>query len=119
MVLDAAQCGEGGVRREQQDNGSDKSEPEIIDGQTGLVCPTPRTINLSNLRDVRLELAHVYREIDAGRIKSQEGTRRAYVLRQIADILVSAELEKRIAELEERHERRMQGAARPPLPLQH
>jgi hypothetical protein len=107
------------VSRELQDNGLDKREPEVIDGQTGLVCPTPRTINLSNLRDVRLELAHVYREIDAGRIKSQEGTRRAYVLRKIADILVSAELEKRIVELEEKHEQRVQEAARPALPYQH
>jgi hypothetical protein len=82
------------VKQELQDNGSDKREPEIIDGQTGLVCPTPRTINLSNHRGARLELAHVYREIDAGWIKSQDGTRRAYVLRQIADILVSAEQEK-------------------------
>jgi hypothetical protein len=48
-------------------------------------------------------------EIDAGRIKSQEGTRRAYVLCQIADILVSAELEKRIVELEEKHEQRTRG----------
>jgi hypothetical protein len=107
------------VRQDLRGSGSDNKEPEVIDGQTGLVCRTPRTINLSNLRDVRLELAHVYREIDAGRIKSQEGTRRAYVLRQIADILVSAELEKRIVQLEEKHEQRMQEAARPALPLQH
>jgi hypothetical protein len=105
--------------QDRQGDGLDKREPETIDGQTGLVCPTPRTINLSNLRDVRLELAHVYREIDAGRIKSQEGTRRAYVLRQIADILVSAELEKRIVELEEKHEQRMRESGRPALPLQH
>ena len=105
--------------RQGKDDELDDRVPEVIDGQTGLVCPTPRTINLSNLRDVRLELAHVYREIDAGRIKSQEGTRRAYVLRQIADILVSAELEKRIVELEEKHQQRMQEAARPSLPIQH
>lgn len=40
------------------------------------------------------------------------------MLRQIADILVSAELERRILELEEKHEQRMQ-AARPALPFQH
>jgi len=31
----------------------------------------PRTINLSNLRHVRVEMAHIYREVDAGRLKSQ------------------------------------------------
>ena len=66
--------------------------------------PTPRRIDLSNLKDVRLELAHVYRQMDAGAIESQDGTRRAYVLRQIHDVIVSAELERRIAELEERQQ---------------
>ena len=65
---------------------------------------SPRTINLSTLRDVRLEMAHVYREVDAGRLKSQEGTRRAYMLRQIGDMIAAAELEKRVVELEERCE---------------
>ena len=57
--------------------------------------------------------------MDSGEIESLDGTRRAYVLRQIADILVSAELEKRIVELEEKHEQRMQQAARPALPVHH
>lgn len=76
---------------------------ETIDGKTGLPDSQPRRIDLSNLRDVRLELAHLYREIDAGRIKSQDGTRRAYVLRQIHDCIVSSELERRIDELEARN----------------
>ena len=59
-------------------------------------------INLTNLRDVRLELAHVYRKMDAGKLDGAEGTKRAYVLRQIHDVIVSAELERRIQELEER-----------------
>ena len=83
---------------------SDETMPQTIDGETGLPDPTPRVINLSNLRDVRLELARLYREMDAGRIKSQDGTRRAYVLRQIHDCIVSVELERRIAELEERQQ---------------
>ena len=49
-------------------------------------------------------MAHVYREVEAGRLKSQEGTRRVYILRQIGDLIVAAELEKRIADLEERYE---------------
>jgi acyl-CoA reductase-like NAD-dependent aldehyde dehydrogenase len=100
-------------------SGSDKRKAETIDAATGKPDPTPRRIDLSTLRDVRLELAAVYRKMDSGEIESQEGTRRAYVLRQIADILVSAELERRIIELEEKHEQRMREAARPALPLQH
>ena len=51
---------------------------------------------------MRLELAAVYRKMDAGEIQTQDGTRRAYVLKTIHDVIVSAELERRIAELEER-----------------
>ena len=80
---------------------SDKRRSETIDGATGKTEGTPRRIDLSNLRDVRLELAAVYRKMDAGEIQSQEGTRRAYVLKTIHDVIVSAELERRIDELEE------------------
>lgn len=89
----------------------DKRTPETIDGKTGAVEPTPptgqqekRRIDLSTLRDVRLELAAVYRKMDAGEIESADGTKRAYVLRQIADVIELAELEKRIQDLEDRQE---------------
>lgn len=83
-------------------NGSDKTQSQTVDGATGKLDPTPRRIDLSSLRDVRLELAAVYRKMDAGEIQTQDGTRRAYVLKTIHDVIVSAELERRIAELEER-----------------
>lgn len=79
---------------------SDKKRPETIDAKTGTPDPAPRRIDLSTLRDVRLELAAVYRKMDIGAIESQDGTRRAYVLKTIHDVIVSAELEKRIEELE-------------------
>lgn len=79
----------------------DKRTAETIDEETGTPHPTPRRIDLSNLRDVRLELAVVYRKMDAGEIETQDGTRRAYVLKTIHDVIVSAELERRIQELEE------------------
>jgi hypothetical protein len=100
---------------------SDEKRGEVIDGETGKPDTAPgafgrdgRRIDLSNLRDVRLEMARVYRQMDAGTIKSQEGTRLAYVLRQIHDVIVSAELEKRIQELEDRQAAGLQG--RPALP---
>ncbi|MBI3375000.1 MAG: hypothetical protein HY017_25035 [Betaproteobacteria bacterium] len=85
---------------------------EVIDGETGKPVATPRQIKLSSLRDVRLELAAVYRKMDAGEIESQEGTRRAYVLKTIHDVIVSAELERRIVELEERHAAGLTGQGR-------
>jgi hypothetical protein len=81
-------------------------------------APTPgatRRIDLSTLRDVRIELARVYRSMVAGEIQTAEGTKLAYVLGRIADIIAEADLEKRIAELEERQERLLQGAP-PALP---
>jgi len=84
---------------------SDKTDLQTIDGATGKVVPTPRRIDLSNLRDVRLELAAVYRLMDSGGIPSQEGTRRTYVLKALHDIIVSAELERRIMELESQQPR--------------
>ena len=84
---------------------SDKTDLQTIDGTTGKVVPTSRRIDLSSLRDVRLELAAVYRLMDSGGIPSQEGTRRTYVLKALHDIIVSAELERRIIELENQQPR--------------
>jgi len=83
-------------------NKSEENTGQTYDGATGRADPAPRRIDLSNLRDVRLELAAVYRKMDSGQIESQEGTRRAYVLKAIADVITLAELEIRIQELEER-----------------
>ena len=89
---------------DKTEGGFDANQSETFDAETGTLDPIPRRIDLSNLRDVRLEMAHVYREIDAGNLKSTEGTRRVYILRQIGDLIVAAEIEKRVAELEQRYE---------------
>lgn len=81
---------------------SDKTNTEAIGAEPGALVLTSRRIDLSTLRDVRLELAAVYRQMDAGSIATQDGTRRAYVLKTIHDVIVSAELERRLVELEER-----------------
>ncbi len=115
-------------------NGSNKREPETIDGATGQVDPTPpgnpqglgafgkdgRRIDLSNLKDVRLELGKLYRRMDAEEISASEGSRRAFVLRQIHDVIVSAELEQRLIDLEQRQAEaaaRLNGGS-PMLPAQ-
>lgn len=82
--------------------GPDKNAPEVIDGETGQLDPTPRRVDLSTLRDVRLEMANVYRKVDRRELESQDGSRLVFMLRQIADVIVNADIEKRVAELEER-----------------
>ena len=93
---------------------SDKRMPETIEAATGKPDGTPgkpkRRIDLSSLRDVRLQLAVVYRQMDSGEIESQEGTRKAYVLKTIGDVIEMADLERRIAELEERQASTLPGS---------
>ncbi len=79
----------------------DKMSVQTFEAATGTVMPTRRRIDLSSLRDVRLELANVYRQMDSREIESQDGTRRAYVLKTIHDVIVSAELERRLEILEQ------------------
>ena len=91
--------------------------PETLDGNTGKPDPIPpRRIDLSTLRDVRLEMAACYRAVDAGTIGSQDGSRRVFMLRQIADVIVNAELERRVSELEERAAIGASGRALLPAP---
>lgn len=83
------------------------NDPQTIDGETGRPIDagggkSRRRIDLTELKDVRLELSIVYRKMDAGEIESADGTKRAYVLKTIADVIALAELEHRIQELEER-----------------
>ena len=81
---------------------SDKRKPETIDAKTGKTDPAPRRIDLSSLRDVRLEMAQVYRMVDRKELESHDGSRRVFMLRQIADVIVNTELEQRVDELEKR-----------------
>ena len=87
----------------QDDKDSDEKQSKTFCNQSGEQVQYPhRRIDLSNLRDVRLELSAVYRKMNSGEIQTQDGTRRAYVLKTIHDVMVSAELERRITELEDR-----------------
>lgn len=80
---------------------ADDFESETIDAATGLPDPTPR-LKLSSLKDVRLEMAAVYRQVKAGNLEDNAGSKRVFMLRQIADVIVSAELEARLTALEDR-----------------
>jgi hypothetical protein len=79
-------------------------EPETIDGATLRLLPTPRRRKpqLTTLEGVRWEMARIYREMEARKRDSQEGSRLVYVLTQITRVLELTEIEGRLAALEER-----------------
>lgn len=57
-------------------------------------------INLHDLDAVRREMARVYRDMRTTKIDSQDGTRLIYALAQIGKLHESADLERRVIELE-------------------
>jgi hypothetical protein len=63
--------------------------------------PPPARIRLENLASVRREMSKVYRDMRAGRVSTADGTKLAYVLRQVADLIESSDLERRIQILED------------------
>jgi hypothetical protein len=78
--------------------------PATIDGATLRVLPTPtrRKPQLTSLEGVRVEMSRIYREMEAGKRESQEGSRLVYVLTQIGKVLELTEIERRLIVLEER-----------------
>lgn len=79
----------------------------VIDGATGLpVPPTParkreKFIPLSTLGDVKHELAKLYRQTKAGKIETADASRLAFILNSLGRVIVDADLEQRIATLEQ------------------
>jgi hypothetical protein len=78
----------------------------VIDGATGLpVPPTPakreKFIPLSTLDDVKVELARLYRQTKAGKVETADASRLAFILNSLGRVIVDAELEQRIAALEQ------------------
>ncbi len=69
-----------------------------------MTTPLKRYPRLATLKGIRLELGSVYREMKDGSLAAQDGTRRAYVLKMMADVIALADLEKRLAAIEERQE---------------
>ena len=92
-----------------------KGSPKLLTGKPESLTPSPPGIarlKLSSLKDVRLEMAACYREVKAGRLEDNAGSKRVFILRQIADVIVNAELERRLQDLEERHAVRLNGSDR-------
>lgn len=79
-------------------SGKDSLQPREAAGE--LVDPTPNRIDLRNAHAVRRELAAVYRDMRAGKIDPQDGTRLAYVLDLIRKAYDTGVLQERIETLE-------------------
>lgn len=58
--------------------------------------PTPRRIPLKTLKQLKSELARIYRRMDAGDIDTQYATRACYVLAQIGRLIEADQLHQQI-----------------------
>lgn len=78
-----------------------------IDGPNGKPIPAPparkrpKHIKLESVRDVRNELARVYRAARAGDIPPEVASRLTFMLGTLGKLIVDSELEQRITELEQ------------------
>lgn len=88
-------------------NDATNGQALTIDGPTGKPIPAPpakrrpKHIKLESVRDVRNELARVYRAAKAGDIPPEVASRFTFMLGTLGKLIVDSELEQRIAELEQ------------------
>ena len=83
-------------------NISDEKQATTLDIYEEESLSIPNRIDLKTIDDVRLEMARVYRDMRAGRILTNDGTRLVYVLGQIGKMIELHEIIKRVEKLEEK-----------------
>lgn len=89
------------MTRQQNSKKCKPSEPGALAPREGELLPTPRRrMDLKTLKQVRTEMARVYREVRNGQMYSTEGARLVFMLAQIGKMVELSELEKRIEHLE-------------------
>lgn len=84
------------------------SSDEAGGGGELVLSPHPSTKPKIDLRDahaIRRELGSVYRDMRAGRLPTQDGTRLAYVLDLLRRAVETGELQARIEQIERHFER--------------
>lgn len=79
--------------------GNENPESEAASGTVLTLTPLPK-IDLRDAHAIRRELGSVYRDMRAGRLASQDGTRLAYVLDMIRKAYETAVLADRLELLE-------------------
>ena len=80
------------------------SPAATIDGLTGKLIPLPsraRVLRLATVKEVRLELARLYREARAGKVAAADAAKFAFLLDRIRVCIIEHELEARVKLLEE------------------
>lgn len=77
-----------------------ENAPQTIDGATGKPYPIPPTPNLSNARDLRLEMARLYRRWLSKDLESTEMNKGIWALGEMLKAYEAQEIERRITELE-------------------
>lgn len=80
------------------------NKPGTQAGSNLTLIPTPPRLPLRTIEHCRLEMARLYRAMRAGTMDSQDGSRLAFVLSQIAKLIEQGDLERRLIALEDHHE---------------
>ena len=78
------------------------SGQEYLPGPKVVALRTPRGPELSSLTAVRREMSRVYRLVRAGKIRTEDGSRIAFMLTSLAKMVEAADIEPRLRALEER-----------------
>lgn len=81
------------------DSGKFPAEIEAAGGNVLTLTPLPK-IDLRDAHAIRRELGSVYRDMRAGRIATQDGTRLAYVLDMVRKAYETAVLAERLEMIE-------------------
>jgi hypothetical protein len=89
------------------DNGAyDAPKSVVIEVLHPAPLPPPqKRVRLGTIREIRGELAKVYREARSGKIDTATATRLAYLLDLMSRMIERSELEERVAVLESKSDR--------------
>ncbi|MEI6333502.1 MAG: hypothetical protein WCS87_02985 [Methylococcaceae bacterium] len=81
-------------------------QPVVIDSATGQVETLPPAkgtryrCKLDSMKDVKSEMAKIYRESRSGLVDVQDGTKLVWMLQAVAKVIEGSDLEKRLDILE-------------------
>jgi hypothetical protein len=87
-----------------QEYGSNNSKPQemaVLEYVPVNPAPPPKYIRLGSVRQIRYELAAVYRLARTNKMASGEATRLTYILNILSQMTVDSQFEERLSELEE------------------
>jgi hypothetical protein len=82
---------------------SDNPKPQeiaVLEGVAIEAPPPPKYIRLGSIRQIRYELAAVYRLARTGKLATSEATRLTYILNTLASLTLDADIENRVENLE-------------------